>query len=323
MRHVHEPSRYHGTLGPHPAALRITPGDTVVTACLDADGRDRDGHQVVELDNPMTGPFHVEGAEPGDALQVRFERISPIRAVARSATAIAATALDPADRQSQPVGGTAEWDLDVAAGTATLRAPTMRLAGLTLPLAPMLGCFGVAPPGGQAISTATAGPHGGNMDYRAFAAGVTAELPVFVAGAFFFLGDGHALQGDGEIAGSGLEVPVEVEFSVTLRKDAAIRWPRGETRDHVFTVGCARPLDQALQHATSEMLRLLTAEHDLDARDAQLLLGQAAMYDVANVFNPAFSVACKLAKRLLPPRALDPTSDVNRLSDFDHRRRQL
>ena len=95
------------------------------------------------------------------------------------------------------------WDIDTAAGTATLRSPETRLGSLRLPLDPMLGCFGVAPEDEQSISTATSGTHGGNMDYRGFRAGVTVYLPVFVPGGLLFMGDGHAVQSDGEICGTG------------------------------------------------------------------------------------------------------------------------
>jgi len=130
----------------------------------------------------------------------------------------------------------------------------------------MLGCFGVAPPGGQAISTDTSAEHGGNMDYRGFVTGVTAYFPVFAPGALFHLGDGHAVQGDGEIVGTGIEVSCDVQFTVRLLKGYRIGWPRGENADYIFSVGNARPLDQALQHATTEMVRWLAADYGLDAR---------------------------------------------------------
>ena len=129
----------------------------------------------------------------------------------------------------------------------------------------MLGCFGVAPPLAQAISTATSGTYGGNMDYRRFGPGTTAYFPVFAPGALFFLGDGHFAQGDGEIVGTGIETSFEVEFTVSLRKGRTIGWPRGETAQHVFALGNARPLDQALQHATTEMIAWLAADYGLDA----------------------------------------------------------
>ncbi len=163
----------------------------------------------------------------------------------------------------------------------------------------MLGCFGVAPPLGQAISTATSGPYGGNMDYRRFGPGTTAYFPVFARGALFFLGDGHFAQGDGEIVGTGIETSFEVEFTVSVLKGRTMGWPRGETTQHMFTVGNARPLDQALQHATTEMIAWLGADFGLNALAASHVLGQTVRYDVANVFNPAYSVACRLEKRAL------------------------
>ena len=123
-------------------------------------------------------------------------------------------------------------------------------------------------------------------------------------GALFYLGDGHACQGDGEIVGTGIETSFEIEFTVRVLKGKQIGWPRGETADDIFTVGNARPLDQALQHATTEMLRWLAADFGLDATAASHLLGQAVRYDVGNVFNPAYTVACRIAKRWLTRRSL-------------------
>src|SRR5690606_10082769 len=120
-----------------------------------------------------------------------------------------------------------------------------------------VGCFGVAPARGEAISTATSSRHGGNMDYRGFTEGVTVYFPVFVPGALFHIGDGHAVQGDGEIVGTGVEISFEMTFTVDLLKGRPSQWPRGENEEYIFTVGNARPLDQCVQHATTEMLRWL------------------------------------------------------------------
>jgi acetamidase/formamidase len=196
----------------------------------------------------------------------------------------------------------AEWALDTAAWTATLTTPRTRLIKLSLPLEPMLGCFGVAPAGGQAISTATAGPHGGNMDYRGFVAGTTVYFPVSVPGALLFVGDGHAVQGDGEICGTGIETSFDVRITVRVRKGGNLAWPRGENAQHIFTVGNARPLDQAVQHATTEMLHWLETDWGLDALEANLILGQCVRYDLGNMFDPAYTMACRLPKAVLPPR---------------------
>jgi acetamidase/formamidase len=166
----------------------------------------------------------------------------------------------------------------------------------------MLGCFGVAPSGNQAISTATSAEHGGNMDYRGFVAGVTVYFPVFAPGALVFVGDGHAVQGDGEIVGTGIEMSFDVQFTVRLLKGRRIGWPRGENADFIFTVGNARPLDQALQHATTEMARWLQADYGLDGQSVGILLGQCVEYDLGNVFDPAYTMVCKVPKRVLAGR---------------------
>jgi acetamidase/formamidase len=137
------------------------------------------------------------------------------------------------------------------------------------------------------------------MDYRGFVAGTTAYFPVFAPGALVHVGDGHAIQGDGEIVGTGIEISMEIHFAVRLIKGQRISWPRGENADYIFTVGNARPLDQAVQHATSEMLRWLRESYGLDTRDASILLGQCVEYDLGNVFDPAYTMVCKLRKTLL------------------------
>ena len=128
--------------------------------------------------------------------------------------------------------------------------------------------------------------------------GFRRDLPVFVPGARLYVGDGHATQGDGEISGSGTEVSFDVRFTVTLLKGRPRAWPGGENAEWLFTLGNARPLEQALQHATTEMVRWLEADYGLDAASLGLLLGQAVRYEVGNVFDPAYTVACKVPRRV-------------------------
>jgi len=298
-----QPTHYHITLGPHASVLHIADGDTVITTTVDAGGGNERNEQVAPKGNPQTGPFYVQGAEPGDTLAVHLDRLYPNRDSGYTSTAVAANVVDPTYVRELPERATAEWSIDRAKGTATLVKPETSLGRLTLPLAPMLGCFGVAPENGQAISTETSGRHGGNMDYRGFMAGVTVYLPVAVPGALFFLGDGHAVQGDGEIVGMGIETSFDVQFTVRILKGKTIRWPRGENADALFTVGNARPLDQAVQHATTEMLRWLQEDYGLDAVGASILLGQCVEYDLGNMFDPAYTMVCKIARRWLPPIA--------------------
>ncbi len=299
--HHFEPTHFHHAIGSHEPVLRVADGDTVVTATLDAGGWDAKGERRAEPGNPMTGPFYVEGAEPGDTLAVTIDRLTPNRDTGYTRSVVAPNVVEPEFVHGLPASELVTWAIDRQAGTVALAEPPEWLRDLVLPIAPMIGCFGVAPPRGQAISTATSGEHGGNMDYRGFEVGVTAFFPVFVPSALFHLGDGHAIQGDGEIVGTGVETSFEMRFTVRVQKGRSIRWPRGENAEDIFTVGNARPLDQAVQHATTEMLRWLGEEYGMDATAASHLLGQAVRYDLGNVFDPAYTMVCRIAKRWLAP----------------------
>ncbi len=311
MIHDFKPTEYHITLGPHEPALRISSGDSVSTTTVDSRGFDHLRQQVAPRGNPQTGPFFVAEAEPGDTLAVELDAIVPNREYGYCGASVAANVVDPAYVRRLPDEELAEWRVDAAAGTATLLGPASAIGNLVLPLKPMLGCFGVAPSRGQAISTATSAEHGGNMDYRRFVAGTTVYFPVFEPGGLFFLGDGHATQGDGEIVGSGIEISMDVRFTCRVLKNHTIGWPRAENQDWIFAVGNARPLDQAVQHATTEMLEWLQQDFQLDARGAHLLLAQCVRYDLGNIFDPAYTMVCRLNKRFLratgdqPPRSPD------------------
>lgn len=298
--HDFEPTHFHVTIGSHEPVLRVESGDTIRTWTVDSGGYDRAGEQITEGDNPQTGPFSVEGAEPGDTLRIRFDSIRPNRARGVTGSVVAPHTVDPHFVPQLGEAGEDWWVLDLERGTAELENPPPGLESLgKLLFEPMLGCFGVAPPQGQAISCGTSGQHGGNMDYRGFGEGVTVDFPVFAEGGLFHLGDGHALQGDGEIVGTGIEVSMDVEFTLELLKGKRIRWPRADDGTYVMAVGNARPLDQAFQHATTELLRLLEQDYGLDYRAGSALLGQCIRYDVGNVYDPAYTGVAKVEKALL------------------------
>ena len=301
MIHEFEPTRFHTTIGSHEPVLRLASGDVIRTWTVDSGGYDRHGNDITDGGNPQTGPFYVEGAERGDTLRVRFDRIRPNRTRGVTGGVVAPNVVDPGFvPELGPRDSEDWWTLDLERGTARLENPPPGLESLgELTLDPMLGCFGVAPPQGQAISCATSGEHGGNMDYRGFREGVTVDLPVFAEGALLHVGDGHALQGDGEIVGTGIEVSMDVEVSVEVLKGKGICWPRAEDETFVMAVGNARPLDQAVQHATTELLRLLQDDYGLDYRAGSALLGQCIRYDVGNVFDPAYTMVAKVEKALL------------------------
>ena len=294
------PERFYNTFSfAHPPALRIKPGERIATKTADAAGVDWNGKQVAQGPNPQTGPFFVEGAEPGDMLVVSIEKIELNRATGYSSSLLAPYAIDPAaliarvDREPRRVN----WLLDKARGTVRLDGAD--IGGLELRARPMLGCVGVAPARKEAVATSTPGPFGGNMDYAGMNAGVKVMLPVYEPGALLFIGDGHALQGEGEVVGTGVETSMDVEFSVQVVKKTAIQWPRLENDTHVMVLGSERPLLQALQHATSEMHRWLMADYQLSERGAQILMGQALEYEVGNVVDPHFTMVAKMRKSIL------------------------
>ena len=288
----------------HQPALRIKPGDRVVTLTIDAGGFDAKDQRVASGPNPQTGPFYVEGAEPGDMLVVTLNRIEPNRTTARSATLLAPYAVDPAflrstgERQARQE----TWIIDKTKGVARTTSGDLRPGGLEVPLLPMLGCVGTAPRNKEAVSTSTPGSFGGNMDYAGMVAGVKVMLPVYEPGALLFIGDGHARQGHAEVVGTGLETSMDVEFTVDLIKKKTIGWPRLENDDYIMVLGSERPLLQAFQHATTELLRWLMNDYGFDERTASMLMGQAVEYEIANVVDPHFTVVAKLRKMRLPQR---------------------
>jgi amidase len=294
------PERFYNTFSfAHPPAMRIKPGERIVTKTADAAGVDWNGKQVAQGPNPQTGPFFVEGAEPGDMLVVSLERIEINRASGYSSSLLAPYAVDPAalnarvDREPRR----ANWILDKAKGVARLDGND--IGGIELRLRPMLGCVGVAPPRKEAVATSTPGPFGGNMDYAGMNAGVRVMLPVYEPGALLFIGDGHAVQGEGEVVGTGIETSMDVEFSVQVVKKKALQWPRLENETYLMVLGSERPLLQALQHATSEMHRWLMQDYGLSERGASILMGQALEYEVGNVVDPHFTMVAKIRKATL------------------------
>jgi acetamidase/formamidase len=195
------------------------------------------------------------------------------------------------------------WRLDRQAMTGTVALPGSAMKSVTVPLRPMLGRVAVAPDGDEAFGGLWPGPFGGNMDASDVRDGTTVYLPVFHPGALFYFGDGHALQGDGEVCGSGLETSMDVAFRFGLLKKKEIAWPRLEDAEHLMVAGSARPLTDALRIAFVELVEWLAAEYGFGRADAYQLVSQVAVVRVAQMVDPLYTVVAKFPKRLLPPRA--------------------
>jgi len=300
--HTFEPTQFHhffsGAIEP---ALHIGPGDTVKTWSVDAGGTDPKGVRRTSGGNPLTGPFYVEGAVPGDMLVVRFNRIRLNRDSAISSPLIVNSALNPGyvEQRKRVEGYNADWKLDRQAGFASLQKPTDKMKDYRVPLAPMLGCVGVAPPGGMQYRSGFLGNYGGNMDYNQLREGVTVYLPVFVPGALLFVGDGHALQGAGELTGNALETSMDIEFTVELQPGASPPAPRFENADYLMASGIAGSIDEAFRGATTNLVRWLERKYGLNAAEVSSVLGTAMVYEVAEVVDPSVHVVAKVPKSVL------------------------
>jgi amidase len=299
-----QPTEFYNTFsGAHKPVLHIKPGDHVVTYTIDAAGVDSAGVQRGKASNPETGPFYIEGAEPGDTLVVHLLRLETNRPTGYSRTLLAPYTADPAFLRDNALREpkTMIWQIDKQKGLAYPDPAQYKGPRIELPLRPMLGCIGTAPDGKAAFPTGYPDNFGGNMDYNGMGAGATVMLPVFEPGALFFLGDGHARQGDGEVLGNAIETSLDVEFSVDLIKGKKINWPRLENQDYIMVLGSSRALNEALQHATTELLHWLMDSYGFDERGASLLMGQGMEYEISNIVDPEFTIVAKMRKQFLPP----------------------
>jgi amidase len=283
-----------------PPVLRIRPGDTVRTTTLDANGQNEQGQWAWMPGNTQTGPFYIEGSMPGDTLVVHLNRVRVNQTRAEMVCfGIIPNALIPAYSRSPPAPCEFHWILDGAHGVGRPEKPSPRLRNFSVNLRPMIGTIGVAPPGNQAIGASDLGNYGGNLDYNQIGEGTTVYLPVYSAGALLSLGDAHALQGDGELTGQGLETTMSVEFTVDLIKGKTIGRPWEENADYIMVSGIGNSLDDALRAATTGMSDWLTDRYKLDQTDLAMLLGTSIHYDIAEVVDPRPHVVAKVRKDVL------------------------
>ena len=300
--HDFEPSEFHLYFSAKVApVLRIHPGDTVRTWSVDAGGRDKQGTRRSAGGNPQTGPFYVEGAMPNDTLVVRLNRVRTNRDWAQSGNTIMRNALEPGTlgNLTWDQSFNSRWKLDAAGNVAVLEKPTDSLKNFVVPLQPMLGCVAVAPAGESSVRTTDSGRFGGNMDYNQIREGTTIYLPVSHPGALLFLGDGHAAQGDGELTGDALETSMDFEFTVDLIRDRNFGHPLAENAEFLISIGIGGSLDQALQQATSGLVRWLERDYKLTPSESAMLLGFALKYDIVDLVGTQVSIAAKLPKATL------------------------
>jgi acetamidase/formamidase len=281
--------------------LHIAPGDTIETWSVDAGGIDASGKRRSPGGNPLTGPFFVDGAWPGDTLVVKLNRVRLTRDTAMSGDQIVPSALGPGYYRNLKFDEkfSSEWTLDRAAGVARLTKPSPALKNYTVPLKPMLGCIAVAPPQDLSFRSGYLGAWGGNMDFNQLGEGATVYLPVMHPGALLFLGDGHAAQGDGELTGDALETSMEFSVTVDLVKNKNVPQPRAENAQFRMASGIANSLPEALQQATTNLARWLTDDYKLTPNEVAIVLGTAMQYQIAEVVDPLVHVVAKIDKKAL------------------------
>ncbi|MBA3912898.1 MAG: acetamidase/formamidase family protein, partial [Acidobacteriales bacterium] len=245
--------------------LHIWPGDSIHTTTVDAGGTDEKGVARSLGGNPETGPFYIEGASPGDTLVVHVDRLKLNRNYAISDDSLVARATNPELAvRMKDTGKQVNWHLDLEKGLASIDTPGEHLARYSVPTRPMLGCIATAPPPSNAPpGTGDSGHFGGNMDFNEIVEGPTVYLPVSVPGAYLYFGDGHALQGDGELNGNALETSMDVMLTVDVIAGKELPNPRVESATHIMAMGLEGSVDEAVRAASANMAGWLTDSYGL------------------------------------------------------------
>ena len=283
--------------------LKIRSGDTVSTETIDAGGFDKKGVRRQKPGNPLTGPFYIENCSAGDVVAVTITRLALNRPTAFTTESFVSRALPKTiTNEFKKKLTLVKWKLDTLAGFATIDTPYEHLNNFKVPLKPFLGCIGVAPSNKKnEILSFFQGAFGGNMDFEAVTRQATVYLPVFHEGAYLYLGDGHALQGHGEIAGNALETSLDVEFTVrVIKKEVlSLNYPRVEDSIYLMATGFDKSLDDALKMATSGLLEWLQQDYHLSLQEATQVMSTSIEYTIAEIADPEVEVVAKIKKEVL------------------------
>lgn len=284
----------------YPFVARVTPGETFEVECainINDGVITHVGQQLTPADvtipfvNGATGPIEVAGAEPGDMLRIDV--------VDMALEGLGFTSLWPG------IGIFPDWvrrkEFGIQTRVVEVSDGVVHWSDkVKLPIQPMIGVAGVAPVLG-AVPTVDNGPNGGNLDAQEVGPGNAVMFRVNQPGAHLFLGDCHALQGDGECNGMGaIEIAARLTVKVSLAKaPARMTWPRIETPTHIGTLGCARPLEDAMRIAFEELVFWLADDYGIPEPEAYMLLGQVAEARCTQMVNPKYTYICKIAKSVL------------------------
>src|SRR5882724_429794 len=288
---------------------RVASGGIVETNTLDCFGnvlqKPGDTLSMVKGDNPLTGPFYVEGAEAGDTLAVKILdlQIDSNQGVGAFGPGFGALNATNYTAMLGPTLPEKIWyyPINHSTNTATFQALDSKFS-VSIPLHPFFGCIGVAPAGGEARSSIVPAEFGGNMDSPEASVGNTVYFPVNVPGALLYVGDGHAAMGDGDIAGTAIEVPLRARFQVSVIKGQKIGWPRFENDGAIMTVGAYRPVDDALRIAYTELVAWIHHDYGLSEMDAYELLTKVGRVRLSEMVDPNYVVVASVEKKYLPTK---------------------
>ncbi len=301
---------------------RVNSGDTVITRTWDSGGGDwkavkhiEHPYKYPESGNPLMGPFYIEGAEYGDTLEVHLNKVRVNRNYGYTSYRYSVGALNPNTIEGlhknyyKPDAVRAQradlipWDIDIARGVTSPRLLEGSGMKFEIPVRPMLGCIGVAAPGEKVETSGPSGSWGGNMDYNDVVEGATLYFPVYHPGALFYVGDGHAVQGDGEGLGVGVETSLDVQFTVKVHKGKRLSMPRLENSEFIASIGSqpefSSNMDHSLRMANSDMIEWLTQEYKLSPPEAHLLMGVVVQHKIATYFGTLVTI---IPKKYLPRR---------------------
>lgn len=298
-RHEFTPTVFYRRFSPESKpVLTVQPGDTIHTTTVDAGGTDEKGVTRVLGGNPETGPFYVETAAPGDTLIVRIVRLRLNRDWAISDDGIVDRATDnDLAAKNKDLWKNVRWHLDLAKGLASPEKPAEHLANYSVPVRPMLGCVATAVGPAQAPpGTGDSGRFGGNMDFNEIVEGATIYLPVSNPGALLYFGDGHAVQGDGELNGNALETSMDVELTVDVIPGKWIPGPRVESATHIMAMGLGGSLEDAMRGATGSMAAWLNEGYKLTPSEVAQVLGTASEYRISEVADRNAGIVVKINK---------------------------
>jgi len=298
------------TFGPAEPVAHVKAGGVLEANSLDCFGnalqKPGDSFSLIKIDNPLTGPFFIDGTEPGDTLVVH---ILDLQVDSKQGVGTFSPGFGAANSthytpmlETKPLPERAwYYPIDAEKKLITYQATDSDFK-VQFPLKPFLGCIGVAPASGEVRSSLVPAEFGGNMDAPEVSPGNTLYLPVNVKGALFYFGDGHAAMGDGEVAGSAVEVPMRAKFRFELVKGKSTGWPRFENEREIMTTGIYRPVDDAVRIAVAEMVHWMHRDYGLSELDAYELFSKVGKLHLTEMVDPNYVVVASVEKRYLPAK---------------------